>query len=205
MACILCSDGYYALFKAGKLTNRKKTLYPNKGVLGLAIGSQELYDWLDDNPGIAGFPLSYVNDPAVIAQNENMISINGCLTADLYGQVGSESAGTRQISGTGGQLDFVTGATMSKGGKAFLCMSSTFTDKRGERHSRIVPQLRGDIVTTPRSQAYYLVTEYGAAMLAGQSTWQRAERLISLAHPDFREELIRSAEEQRIWLPSNKR
>lgn len=201
----LCSDGYYALFKAGKLTNRKKTLYPNKGVLGLAIGSQELYDWLDDNPGIAGFPLSYVNDPAVIAQNDNMISINGCLTADLYGQVGSESAGTRQISGTGGQLDFVTGATMSKGGKAFLCMSSTFTDKRGERHSRIVPQLRGDIVTTPRSQAYYLVTEYGAAMLAGQSTWQRAERLISLAHPDFREELIRSAEEQRIWLPSNKR
>lgn len=201
----LCSDGYLALYKAGKLTNRRKTLLPNKGVLGLAIGSKELYDWLDDNPGIAGYPLRYVNDPSVIARNDNMISINGCLNADLYGQVCSESAGTRQISGTGGQLDFVTGAAMSKGGKAFLCMSSTYTDRNGEKHSRIVPRFRGDIITTPRSQAYYLVTEFGAAMLAGQSTWQRADLLISLAHPDFREELIREAEQQRIWLPSNKR
>ena len=201
----LCSDGYLALYKAGKLTNRRKTLLPNKGVLGLAIGSRELYDWIDDNPGIAGYPLRYVNDPTVIARNDNMISINGCLNADLYGQVCSESAGTRQISGTGGQLDFVTGAAMSKGGKAFLCMSSTYTDRNGEKHSRIVPRFRGDIITTPRSQAYYLVTEFGAAMLAGQSTWQRADLLISLAHPDFREELIREAEQQRIWLPSNKR
>ena len=201
----LCSDGYLALHKAGKLTNRRKTLLPHKGVLGLAIGSRELYDWLDDNPGVAGYPLRYVNDPAVIAQNDGMISINGCLNADLYGQIGSESAGTRQISGTGGQLDFVTGAAMAKNGKAFLCMSSTYTDRSGERHSRIVPQFRGDIITTPRSQAYYLVTEYGAAMLAGQSSWQRAELLISLAHPDFREELIRAADEQHIWLPSNKR
>ena len=201
----LCSDGYLALYKAGKLTNRRKTLLPNKGVLGLAIGSRELYDWIDDNPGIAGYPLRYVNDPTVIAQNDNMISINGCLNADLYGQVCSESAGTRQISGTGGQLDFVTGASMSRGGKAFLCMSSTYTDRQGEKHSRIVPHFQGDIITTPRSQAYYLVTEFGAAMLAGQSTWQRAEMLISLAHPDFREELIQEAEKQRIWLPSNKR
>ena len=94
---------------------------------------------------------------------------------------------------------------MSKGGKAFLCMSSTYTDRNGEKHSRIVPRFRGDIITTPRSQAYYLVTEFGAAMLAGQSTWQRADLLISLAHPDFREELIREAEQQRIWLQSNKR
>ena len=201
----LCSDGYLALHKAGKLTNRRKTLLPHKGVLGLAIGSSELYDWLDDNPGIAGYPLRYVNDPAVIAQNDGMISINGCLSADLYGQVCSESAGTRQISGTGGQLDFVTGAAMAKDGKAFLCMSSTYTDREGVRHSRIVPRFQSDIVTTPRSQAYYLVTEFGAAMLAGQSTWQRAELLISLAHPDFRDELIREAERQCIWLPSNKR
>ena len=201
----LCSDGYLALYKAGKLTNRRKSFLPHKGVLGLAIGSKELYDWVDDNPGLAGYPLRYVNDPAVIARNDGMISINGCLNADLYGQVCSESAGTRQISGTGGQLDFVTGAAMSKGGKAFLCMSSTYTDREGVRHSRIVPRFMGDIVTTPRSQAYYLVTEYGAAMLAGQSTWQRAELLISLAHPEFRDELIRAAEEQRIWLPSNKR
>ena len=134
-----------------------------------------------------------------------MISINGCLGADLYGQVGSESAGTRQISGTGGQLDFVTGASMSKGGKSFLCMSSTYTDKAGNLHSRILPRFEGDIITTPRSQAYYIATEYGAVNLAGMSTWQRAEALISIAHPAFREELIRAAERQKIWLPSEKR
>lgn len=201
----LCSDGYLAMFRAGKLTNRCKTLHKNKGVLGLAIGSRELYDWVDDNPGVAGFPLSYVNDPAVIAMNENMISINGCLNADLYGQVASESAGLRQISGTGGQLDFVTGASMAKGGKAFLCMSSTYRDKEGRAHSRILPHFSGDIVTTPRSQAYFIVTEFGAVNLAGRSTWERAEAMISIAHPDFRDELIKKAEEQRIWLPSNKR
>jgi acyl-CoA hydrolase len=201
----LCSDGYLALFKAGKLTNAKKTLHPGKGVLGLAIGSQELFDWVHENDDIMGAALSYVNNPWVIAQNEKMISINGCLNVDLYGQIASESAGTRQISGTGGQLDFVTGASMSRGGRAFLCLPSTFTDKKGVLHSRILPQMGGDIITTPRSQAPTIVTEFGAADLTGRSTWERAERLIAIAHPDFREELIRHAEEQRIWLPSNKR
>ena len=201
----LCSDGYLAMFRAGKLTNRRKTLHRGKGVYGLAVGSPELYDWVNDNPGLMAMPLSCVNDPGVIAQNEGMISINGCLNADIYGQIASESAGTRQISGTGGQLDFVTGATMSRGGKAFLCMSSTHRDKTGALHSRILPHFGGDIITTPRSQAYYVVTEYGAANLAGRSTWERAEAMIGLAHPDFREELIRAAEQQRIWLPSNKR
>ena len=201
----LCSDGYLAMFRAGKLTNRRKTLHRGKGVYGLAVGSPELYDWVNDNPGLMAMPLSYVNDPGVIAQNEGMISINGCLNADIYGQIASESAGTRQISGTGGQLDFVTGATMSRGGKAFLCMSSTHRDKTGAQHSRILPHFGGDIITTPRSQAYYVVTEYGAANLAGRSTWERAEAMIGLAHPDFREELIRAAEKQRIWLASNKR
>ncbi len=201
----LCSDGYLAMFRAGKLTNRRKTLHRGKGVYGLAVGSSELYDWVNDNPGLMAMPLSYVNDPGVIAQNEGMISINGCLNADIYGQIASESAGTRQISGTGGQLDFVTGATMSRGGKAFLCMSSTHRDKTGALHSRILPHFGGDIITTPRSQAYYVVTEYGAANLAGRSTWERAEAMIGLAHPDFREELIRAAEKQRIWLASNKR
>jgi len=134
-----------------------------------------------------------------------MISINACLHVDLYGQVGSESSGFRQISGTGGQLDFVEGAIRSKGGKAFLCMNSTFTDKTGQVHSRILPGLNGDIVTTPRSLTCYVVTEYGAVNLAGLSTWQRADALISIAHPDFREELIRAAERQRIWLPHHKR
>ena len=201
----LCSDGYLALFKAGKLTNAKKTLHTGKGVLGLAIGSQELFDWVNENDAVLGAPLSYVNNPFVIAQNDKMISINGCLNVDLYGQVASESAGTRHISGTGGQLDFVTGAAMSRGGRSFLCLPSTFTDKKGVLHSRILPQMSGDIITTPRSQAATIVTEYGAADLTGRSTWERAARLIDIAHPDFREELICKAEEQRIWLPSNKR
>ena len=150
--------------------------------------------------------MSYVNDPAVIASNDNMISINSCLNVDLYGQVSSESAGTRQISGTGGQLDFVTGASASKGGKSFLCMSSSYTDRRGIVHSRILPRFtEGDIVTTPRAQAHYIVTEYGMVSLAGKTTWERADALISIAHPKFREDLIRAAEKQKIWLPSNKR
>ena len=201
----LCSDAYLSMFLEGKLTNRRKTINKNKGVAGLVTGSRALYDWVDDNPGVITAPLSYVNDPAVIAQHDGMISINGCVSADLYGQVCSESSGTRQISGTGGQLDFLTGAAMSRGGKAFLCMTSSFTDKAGVRHSRIVPTFNGDIVTSPRSQAYYIVTEYGCVNLAGKSTWERADALISIAHPDFREELIKAAEAQRIWLPENRR
>lgn len=134
-----------------------------------------------------------------------MVSINACIGADLYGQISSESSGTRQISGTGGQLDFVCGAQMSRGGKAFICMSSTHTDKNGVMHSRIVPAFSGDIITTPRSLAYYVATEYGVVNLAGLTTWERADALISIAHPDFRDELIKAAEANRIWLPSNKR
>lgn len=202
----LCSDAYYNLWKAGKLTNAKKNVRSGKGVYGLAIGTQELYGWLHENGDYEGADLRWVNDPAVIASMDDMISINACLNIDLYGQVSSESAGTRQISGTGGQLDFVTGASMSRGGRAFLCMSSSFTDKKGVMHSRILPKFNtGDIITTPRTQAFYVVTEYGMANLAGRSTWERADALISIAHPDFREELIKAAEEQHIWLPSNKR
>ena len=124
---------------------------------------------------------------------------------DRFGQVTAESAGTRQISGTGGQLDYLTGAAMSKGGKAFICLTSTFTDKSGKRHSNIRPTFCGDIVTDPRSQAYYLVTEYGRVNLVGKTTWERAEDIISLAHPDFREELIKEAEDLGIWRRTNKR
>lgn len=201
----LCTDGFLALHRAGKLTNRGKTLLPGRGVMSFAMGSRELYDWLDDNPGIAAFPIEYTNDPAVIGSNDNMISINACVSADLYGQVCAESSGLRQISGSGGQLDFVEGAIRSRGGQSFLCMSSTFTDKSGVLHSRILPHFAGDIVTTPRSLACHIVTEYGAVCLAGLSTWQRADALISIAHPDFRDGLIKDAEAQRIWLPSNKR
>ncbi|NCB50582.1 MAG: butyryl-CoA:acetate CoA-transferase [Clostridia bacterium] len=201
----LCSDAYLALFNAGKLTNTKKTIDCGKGVMGFATGTQPLYDWLNDNPGFVTYPVSYVNDPAVIGQLDNFVSINSCVSVDLYGQICSESAGTRHISGTGGQLDFVTGAAMSKGGKSFVCTAAAFTDKSGKIQSRIVPHFNGDIVTVPRSQAYFIVTEYGAVNLAGRSTWERTELLISVAAPEFRDDLVKAAQEQRIWRKSNKR
>ncbi len=201
----LCSDAYVDLYEAGKLTNLKKSIHRGKGMTGIAFGSDKLYNWVRENPGTVFAPLEYINAPETIGQFDNMVSINSCIAADLYGQVCAESAGTRHISGTGGQLDYLTGAFQSKGGKAFICMTSTFRDKNGQLCSRIVPQFHGDIVTDPRSQAYYIVTEYGAVNLAGRSTWERAEALISIAHPNFREDLIRSAQEQNIWRYSNKR
>lgn len=201
----LCGDAYFELFKAGKLTNAKKAIHRHKGLTGMLFGSQDLYDWADQNPGVIAAPLEYVNDPALIGQIDNMVSINNCIAADLYGQVSAESVGLRHISGTGGQLDYLTGAASSRGGKAFICMSSTYMDKDGVRRSRVVPHFNGDIVTDPRSQAFYLVTEYGVANLVGRTTWERAELLISLAHPDFREQLIADAEKQNIWRKSNKR
>ena len=134
-----------------------------------------------------------------------MVSINGCISVDLYGQVSSESSGIRQISGTGGQLDFLNGASTSKGGKAFLCLPSTYTDKKGQMLSNVQPLFNGEIVTSPRSQVYFIVTEYGAVNLEGRSTWERAEMIISLAHPDFRDDLVRAAEKQKIWVRSNRR
>ena len=201
----LCGDAYYELYKAGKLTNKRKALQRGKGVTGMVFGSQYLYEWVDQNPGVIVEPLEYVNAPETIARHENMISINSCIAVDLYGQICAESAGLRHISGTGGQLDYLTGAAMSAGGKAFICMTSSFVDKAGVRRSRVLPHFNGDIVTDPRSQAYYIVTEYGAVNLAGRSTWERAEMLVSIAHPDFRDSLIAAAEEQKIWRKSNRR
>ena len=201
----LCGDAYDELYKAGKLTNRRKSHQRGKGVTGIVFGSRSLYDWVDQNPGVVVEPLEYVNAPETIGRLDNMISINNCIAVDLYGQVCAESAGLRHISGTGGQLDYLTGAAQSAGGKAFICMTSSFVDKTGVRRSRVLPHFGGDIVTDPRSQAYYIVTEYGAVNLAGRSTWERAELLVSIAHPDFREDLIAAAEDQKIWRRSNKR
>lgn len=201
----LLSDGFVDLYEAGKLTNSRKTLHRGKGVFGIALGSQRLYDWVGENQGLLSFPMDYVNQPSVMAQMENMISINNCIAIDLYGQVSSESAGTRHISGTGGQLDFSTGAYDAPGGKGFICMTSSYRDKAGNLKSRILPKFtEGDIITTPRTQAFYIVTEYGIVNLAGRSTWERAEMLISLAHPDFRDELIAAADKQKIWRNSNR-
>lgn len=202
----LMSDGYLDLYKAGKITNKRKSLQHGKGVFSVCNGSQELYDFLDHNIDILSAPMHYVNDPETIRQLDHFVSINGCIACDLYGQVSSESAGTRQISGTGGQLDFVTGAYTAEHGRTFLAMASSRVDKKGVRHSNIVPCFTGgDIITTPRAQTMYIVTEYGAVNLAGLTTWQRAEKLIGIAHPVFREDLIKAAEQQKIWRNSNKR
>ena len=202
---MLC-DSYLDMYKAGKITNNQKKLDRYKSIFGLAIGSPDLYDWIRENPGVVTYPISYCNDPANVGKQDNFVSINNCISVDLYGQICAESSGTRQISGTGGQLDFLEGAALSHGGKAFICLTSSFTDKQGNVKSRINPLLTpGDIVTDPRSQAYYIVTEYGGVNLVGCSTWERAEKLISIAHPMFRDELIANAEKQGIWIKSNKR
>ena len=202
----LMSDGYLDLYLAGKITNAKKKLNRGKGVFSICNGSRKLYDFLDHNDAILSAPMAYVNNPATIRELDDFISINGCIAVDLFGQVSSESAGLRQISGTGGQVDFITGAMEAEHGRAFLAMHATFTDKTGKMHSNIIPHFTGgDIITTPRTQAPNIVTEYGIASLPGKTTWQRAEALVNIAHPDFRDELIRAAEEQKIWRQSNKR
>ena len=202
---MLC-DSYLDMYKAGKITNTRKALDRYKSIFGLALGSQDLYDWIRENPGVVTYPISYCNDPANVGKIDNFVSINNCISVDLYGQICAESSGIRQISGTGGQLDFLEGAAVSRGGKAFICLTSSFTNKQGEMVSRINPTLvTGDVVTDPRSLAYYIVTEYGGVNLVGCSTWERAERLISVAHPAFRDELIAAAEKQGIWIRSNRR
>lgn len=200
-------DAFLTLYEKGKLTNKFKNTDKGKGAWTFCMGSQKLYDWVDNNPSLASYPVDYLNDPEVIARIDNFISVNNCIEVDLFGQVSSESSGLRHISGSGGQLDFVTGAYSARGGKSFMCFRSSYTDpKTGEFRSRVVPTLPvGTIVTTPRSQAQYFVTEWGKVNLAGCSSWERAERLISIAHPDFHDELIRQAEQMKIWRRSNKR
>lgn len=197
-------DAYVDLFDAGKLTGNKP-VDKGKAVYTFAGGSQRLYDFIDDNPICCSAPVDYVNSITTVAKIKNFISINSCIQVDLYGQVCSESAGTQQISGTGGQLDFVLGAYASKGGKSFLCTPSTRTLKDGTRVSLISPVLpAGSIVTTPRTATNFVVTEYGIANLKGKNTWERAELLINIAHPDFRDELVKEAEKMGIWKYTSK-
>jgi len=198
-------DGFVDIAMAGKVTGKYKNINPGKQVFCFAAGSRRLYEYLDRNPETMAAPVDYTNDLRVIGEIDNFMSIVNAVDIDLYGQVNSESAGTRQISGTGGQLDFVLGASMSRGGKSFICLSSTVTGKDGVVRSRIVPTLApGSIVTTPRSCVQYVVTEYGMVNLKGMSTWQRAEALISIAHPMFRDQLIAEAEKMHIWRRRNK-
>lgn len=200
----MLTDAYVDLFEAGKLTGNKP-IDKGKAVYTFAGGSKRLYDFIDDNPICCNAPVDYVNNIATIAQIPNFLSVNSCIQVDLYGQVCSETAGHRQISGTGGQLDFVLGAYQSRGGESFLCTPSTRRMKNGKLESLISPVLpRGAIVTTPRMATNHIVTEYGDVDLKGKSTWERAELLISVAHPDFRDGLIKEAEKMGIWKRTSK-
>lgn len=198
-------DSMVDLYEAGKITGNFKTIDRFKMAYTFAMGTNKLYEFLHDNPACASYPSNYTNDPRAIAINSKVIAINNAIEVDLFGQVCSESVGTNHISGTGGQLDFIFGAFNSRGGKGIISLSSTFKDKDGTVKSRVVPTLRpGSIVTVPRSFTQYVATEFGIVQLKGKSTWERAEALISIAHPDFQDELIRQAEEMKIWLPRHR-
>ncbi len=194
----MLTDGIADLYAAGRVTGARKTLDRGKIVYSFALGSQRLYATIDRNRDLSCLPVEYTNLPHMIMQNDQVISINNTTQVDLQGQAASESDGHRHISGTGGQLQFVRGAYASKGGKSFICLASTY-DKRGDRRSRIVLDLTpGNIVTTPRSDVMYVVTEYGMVNLKGKSVAERARALIGIAHPDYREQLEREAFEHRL-------
>jgi acyl-CoA hydrolase len=193
------TDGVVDLINAGIVTCAKKSVNTGKVVLTSLRGTRKLYDFVDHNPMIAGFSCDYTHALNVIAQNRKQVCINNALRVDLRGQVCSESVGTRQISGTGGQLDWIRGAHASPGGKAFTCLYSTYTNRGGQAKSNIVPTLElGDMVTVPAADVSYVVTEFGAVNLKGKTTWQRAKLLISIARPDFRAELEEAAQRMNV-------
>ena len=178
------SDGVVDLVEEGVINNSKKTLHRGKLVSTFIMGTRKVYNFIDNNPNVCLYPVDYVNDPWVIGQNNNMVSINSCIEVDLMGQVASETLGLKQFSGTGGQVDFVRGAALSKGGISIMAMPSTAAKGKA---SRIVPLLtEGAAVTTPRNDVDYIVTEYGIAKMKGKTLRERAQNLIAIAHPDFR-------------------
>ena len=199
-------DGFVDLAKAGKINGMAKNIDKGKQVYAFGAGSQKMYDYLNENPECLGAPVDYTNDVRIISQLDNFVSINNAVDVDLFGQINAESSGYAHISGAGGQLDFVLGAYLSKGGKSFVCCPSTYKEKDGTIKSRIRPMLKeGSIVTDTRTNAHFIVTEHGKANLKGLTVWERAEAMINIAHPDFRDELVKEAEKMRIWLPSNRR
>lgn len=199
-------DAFVDIAKAGKITGLRKNIDKGRQVYAFGAGTQKLYDYVNENPECMSAPVDYTNDIRQISALDNFMSINNAVDIDLYGQINAESAGTKQISGAGGQLDFVLGAYLSNGGKSFICMSSTFKKKDGTVESRIKPTLdNGSIVTDTRANVHYFVTEYGIVNLKGLSAWQKTEAIISVAHPDFRCQLIKEAEKMHIWKRSNKR
>jgi len=191
-------DGMIDLVEAGLVTGARKTLNPYQLVFTFAAGSSRQYAFIDRNAAVHGAPVDYTNLPQNIMRNERVISINNTTEIDLQGQAASESAGHRHLTGTGGQLQFVRGAYASHGGKSFMCLASTY-ERSGVRKSRIVCTLTpGNVVTTPRTDVMYVVTEYGIVNLKGRSVAERARALIGIAHPDFREQLEREARENNL-------
>lgn len=192
----LFSDGVIDLVNAGVLTNARKSLHPGKIVAGFILGTKRLYEWVDDNPLIELHRSEYVNDPFVIAQNERMVAVNSAIEVDLTGQVCADSIGPKLYSGVGGQLDFIYGASRSKGGVPIIALPSTAVMKDGKALSKIVSMLKpGAGVVTSRNHVRFVVTEFGVADLYGKTIRQRAQALIAVANPQFRDELTKQAKE----------
>ncbi len=198
-------DAYQDMWESGKMNGKYKAVDPGKINYTFALGGKKLYDWMDHNPAIASGSVGSVLHPTKIAMIDNLVSINQALQVDIYAQINAESSGFSQISGNGGMSDFVLGAFWSKGGRSFICLPSTHTNKDGSVISRIVPAFEtGSINTVSRQMVNFVVTEYGVASLKATATWLKAEQLINIAHPDFRDDLIKAAEERKIWRRSNK-
>ena len=196
----MLGDAYKYLWELGVLNGKKKTLSRHKICACFALGSAETYKWMHENPAVEMHSTTWTNNCSVIGQNHKLIAINQAIEVDLTGQVASESIGPRQHSGTGGQLDFVRGAQLSPGGKAFICRHSAANTSKKGRLSKIVPLLNhGTAVSVPRQDVDYVVTEYGVAKLKGKTMRERAQELISIAHPDFRAELREEAKKLTLF------
>ncbi|MGE5422062.1 MAG: acetyl-CoA hydrolase/transferase family protein [Ignavibacteriales bacterium] len=201
----MLADAYIDMYEAGCIDGTCKAIDPRKMVYGFALGSQRLYDFVNNNPICAVYSGQYTNNPNIASRNKNFIAIYNCIEVDLFGQVASEASEGRHISGTGGQLDLIKAAFMSRGGKGIICLASTFKEKDGSVVSRIRPTLApGTIATLPRTMTHYVATEWGIVSLKGLSTWERAEKLISIAHPDFRDDLVKEAERLHIWVKTQR-
>jgi len=192
----MVSDSIIEAIDAGVITGAKKTLHPGKIIATFYLGTKKLYEFIDNNPTFETHPTDYTNHPFIIGQNEKMVAINSAIEVDLTGQICSDSIGTKIYSGFGGQVDFIRGAAQSKGGKPVIALPST---AKGGKVTKIVPTLQpGAGVVTTRADVHYVVTEYGVAYLHGKNLRQRAEALIGISHPDFKEPLTKAAKERKL-------
>jgi acyl-CoA hydrolase len=198
-------DGYVDMIESGQMNGRKKQIDQGKAVYTFAVGTQRLYNWMNNNPQLASYNVGYTNDPRIISANDNFISINQAMQIDMFSNVNAESMGTSHVTGNGGMLDYTIGAQWSNGGNSFICLPSTHTGKDGQLYSRIVGNFEyGTNPTLTRHMIDYIVTEYGVKKMRAQNIWVRAENLIELAHPQFRDGLVEEANKLKIWTRTNK-